>query len=159
MNSDYRVLCTSLGRLVGSMRCITQRAVKVWELGHLSWHRTRDGWTGADFACSSDTRGTGSLIFTGSPGSSQELIRSLRVAGWVLRTMIDRDPEGAAGAYPGSTAPPPWWASGPSDHPLCSPAASLTPPPPQKDLNPLQEAASAQLQKTPDSCHHFLFKT
>lgn len=91
----------------------------------------------------------------------------MRVAGWVLRIMIDRDTdeELQKELIPASTALPPWWASGtkddllPSDHPLCSPEASLTPPPPQKGLNPPQEAAPAQLQKTPDSCHHFLFKT
>ena len=69
--------------------------------------------------------------------------------------MIDRDTdeELQKELIPASTALPPWWASGtkddllPSDHPLCSPEASLTPPPPQKGLNPPQEAAPAQLQK------------
>lgn len=38
-----------------------------------------DGWTGGEFACSRDTRGTGSLVFNSSSGSSQELAWSPRV--------------------------------------------------------------------------------
>ena len=43
VNSDYRGL-SMFGNLGG------------W---HLSWHGTKDGWTGEDFACSSDARGMG----------------------------------------------------------------------------------------------------